>query len=40
MNDALLVRRFEGFGNLEGQFEGFFDRDGTVLQPIREGVAL
>ena len=30
---------FECFGNLEGEFEGFFDRDGAVFQPVGECVA-
>ncbi len=39
VNDALLVCGFEGFGNLEYEFEGFFDRDRAALEPIGQGVA-
>ena len=34
VDDAFLVRGFEGFGDLEREFEGFFDRDGTTFQPL------
>ena len=34
-----LVGSFEGLGNLEGECEGFFDRDGPTLQPFRQRVA-
>ena len=27
VDDALLMGGFEGFGNLQGQFQGFFNRD-------------
>ena len=31
VDDALLMRGFEGFGNLQGQLQGFFNRDRTAL---------
>ena len=34
MDDALLVGRFEGFGDLLGDGEGFVDRDGPLLDAI------
>ena len=39
VDDALFVCGFKGFGDLESQLEGFFDRDGTALQPVRQRVA-
>ena len=34
MNDALLMRRFEGFRDLLGEGEGFVDRDRPLLDAI------
>ena len=39
MNYTLFVRCFEGFSNLEREFEGLFDRDRTTLEPVGQGVA-
>ena len=36
MNDALLMGRFEGFGDLLRDGEGFLNRDGTLLDAIRQ----
>ena len=36
MNDALLMRRFEGFGDLFGDGQRFVDGDGTLLDAIGE----
>jgi len=34
MDDTLLMRNFESLGNLQGQFQGFLNRDRTALQLI------
>ena len=39
MDDALSVRRFEGFRNLKSQLVGFFDRDGATFQGFSQRVA-
>jgi hypothetical protein len=38
--DALLVSRLESFSDLECQLEGFFDRDGPVLQAVCQRISL
>ena len=40
MNDPLLVRRFEDFGDLLGDGQCFVDRDGAARNPLRQIVAL
>ena len=40
MNDTFLVRRFEGFGDLEGKFEGFLYGDGTARQLVGQRVTV
>ena len=37
MDDALLMGRFEGFGNLLGDGEGFVDGDRALLDAVRQG---
>ena len=37
MDDALLMRCFEGFGDLLGDGEGFIERDRTLFDPICQG---
>ena len=39
VDDALLMRGFEGFGDLQGQFQRFLDRDRTGFYPIRQRFA-
>ena len=34
MDDALLVRGFEGFGDLLGDGQGFVERDGTLADTV------
>ncbi len=36
MDDTLLVRRFEGLGDLLGDGEGFVERDRASLDAIRQ----
>ena len=36
MNDPLLVRRFEGFGDLPGDGERFVDRDRPLRDAVRQ----
>ena len=36
MNDALLVRRFQGFGDLFGDWQGFVERDRSLLDAVRQ----
>jgi hypothetical protein len=40
MNDRLLVRRFEGFGNLARDGQRLVERDRAARQPLRQILAL
>ena len=39
MNDAAFVRGFESFGDLLGDGQGFFERDGALLDAFGESGA-
>ena len=39
MHDALLVRRFECYGDLARDLERLLDRDPAALQPLGERLA-
>jgi hypothetical protein len=34
------MSRFQGFCHLQGEFQGFFNGDGTGLYPIPQGIAI
>ena len=39
VNHPFLMRGFEGFGNLPGQLQGFFDRNRAALETLRQRAA-
>ena len=40
VNDRLLVRRLQRFGDLQRNPEGFFNADRSLLDPFRQGLAI
>jgi hypothetical protein len=40
MNDTVVVRGFDRFGDLLGQWNGILDRDRTLAQSRRQGLTL